>query len=382
MQASNLPLVAGKASGKRIRCTTPYQPTLDRLYRAAARGNYWPTIAVRELTALSSGLLDKKNVYVRPGGRDPNGYPLFSVFLPGLKATLVRWPNDDYCVVDLVLDGDYFKATSEDRTGLYRVRKSRGDDWSAKHVEDGKVLNTSGRTVAIADSGYATAYEAARKTVPSVMKASGVPTTSVRNEGCDLHHTAGNNRLGSLVRYSALVNDNCRGSAVQLAETMIDAKQLKNVIWVADKGGSAVLTQAMQILVDRGVTLHGHSVFLNLCKSSPGEALRLAHRLELTMNESFADTGWSARGAVSQILVSGVRLRNRDDPFDKGYFAHSWINGLVKVGAPVGLVASGAAALGAPIPMLANIAAVVSGGGAVYALGQSLAKDLRHRLKV
>jgi hypothetical protein len=162
---------------------------------------------------------------------------------------------------------------------------------------------------------------------------------------------------------------------------MEQAKTLKGVLWVADKGGSVVLTQAMKILVDKGVTLKGHTAYLYNPRTSPGDALRLAHKLELSLNESFADTGWDIQGALSQLSVAGQRLNNKDDPYSKAYHAQAWINGLVKAAGPVGLAGTAAAAMGASIPMLSGIVTAIGGGGVVYALGQSVVEDLRHKFK-
>jgi len=379
MSSQIAPVIAGKAAGKRIRCTTQYQPVYNQLKAAARRGSHWPRIAIRELESLSSGLLGKKNVYLRPGGKDRNGNPQYFVFLPGLLATLVRWPNDDYCITRLALDANYFEASSQtkDRMGIYRVESQGPEDWVAESAPDGRVLTKDGRMVAVADSGYGTADHAASSVIPRAMKFPGVATTTIRNEGCDLHFTPGPKRLGSLVRYSAMAENRSRGSALLLAETMARAKNIKNLMWVADNGGSVVLTQAMKILVDNGITLHGHSAYLYKSKNSPGEAVRLAHRLELSINEAFVDTGWSPRGAVSQLKVSGTRLDNPDDPYDKRYHVNTWINGLVKAAGPAGLVGTGAAAFGVPIPLLAGIVTAISTGGAIYTLGQSLAERLR-----
>lgn len=184
-----------------------------------------------------------------------------------------------------------------------------------------------------------------------------------------------------MVRYGALKQDSSRASALHLADSMMAARDIPGVIWVGDQGGSAVVTQAMQILVDRGITLKGHSAYLYKPRTSPGDTLRLAHRLELTLNEAFADTGWDIQGALSQLSVAGVRLDHKKDPYNRGYHTQAWISGLVKAAGPVGVVGTGAAAMGASIPMLSGIVTAIGGIGVAYALGQSVAEDLRHKLK-
>lgn len=362
-------------------------PTYRRLKEAADRGNHWPRIAVRELNALTSGMLDKKNVYVRPGERDH-----YIVFLPGIKATVKRWANDQYCITGLELDGDYFEATSQGKTrmGLYRVApSSEGQGWAAKYVKGGQVEPENGRMVAVSDSGYSSADRAALVVIPRAMESPGVPTATIRNDGCDLHFTPGKKQLGSLIRYNALGNDQGRSSALHLAYSMAQARDIKNVIWLADHGGSVVLTQAMQILVDKGVTLKGHTAYMAKAGSSPGQAVRLAHRLEMAVNKAFADTGLSPRGALSQWRATGARFADENDAYDRGRHTDAWFTGAGKAAAPVGAVTFGAtlmgtSALGASAPIIAvlsTIAGAVGAAGVTYGVGKNLVVKTRDKLK-
>lgn len=217
----------------------------------------------------------------------------------------------------------------------------------------------------------------------NIMPALGRETRSaIRNGGCDLHYTHGTKSFGRLIRYSALTNDRARQSAVLLAETMANAKDLQNIHWVSDHGGSVVLTQAMQILVDRGVTLQHHSIFLQDCKSSPGEAIRLARSLKVTMDESMAHTGWSLRGVVSQRLAARERLDDPDDPLTGAHINHSWITGVVKLSASAGSAAAAAGFLGVTLPMLATVTGIVGIVGTGYGVVQYAAKKMHNRQKV
>ncbi|MCX2783026.1 hypothetical protein OQJ46_08490 [Microbulbifer thermotolerans] len=383
----NLPLIAGQRAGKPIRCVTALEPVFQRLQQAARRNHYWATIAVKELNALTTGVLGKNNVYVRPGkSRTKNSNELYYVFLPGLKATVVRWPDDQFCITELNLDDNYFRATewSDDATrmGLYRASLRRDKrSWGVEHVPDSRILKQQGRLVAVADSGYERADDAARYTIPGALEFLGKNTAGIRESGCDLHFTPGQKRLGGLLRYNPLEVNTSRASAVQLAATMEGARDIKNVSWVADFGGSAVLTQAMQILVNKGVKLKGHTAYLHRPRTSPAKALRLAHKLELTLNESFANTGLSLRGALSQFSVSGARLNNERDLYNRGYHARAWFKGTVAMSTPVGVVATvmgGAQAMA----VVGSIATAIGGVGVAYSIGQSLAEDLRRRFKL
>lgn len=120
----------------------------------------------------------------------------------------------------------------------------------------------------------------------------------------------------------------------------------------------------------------------------PAQALRLAHSLGMTLNESFADTGMSIRGALSLLSVSNLWLNNKNDLYSKKSFLNDLMSGLMKAAAPTGIatagavglgVATGAGILGATIAMAGAIAGAISTGGTIIGLGQSVAEDVRHR---
>lgn len=376
------PLIAGQRAGKPIRCKPELKPVYDRLQKAAQRNHHWARIAVKELNALTTGMLGKDNVYVRPGKRS-YGNEKYYVFLPGLKATVMRWVNDQFCITELVMDDNYYsiraQAKARSRMGLYRVAKGR-ERWEPKFVQDGRVHNQQGRLVSIADSGYETAIDAAYYSIPGALEFFGKNTVGVREGGADLHFTPGSKPIGGLKNYNALLIDHSRASAIHLAKSMEYASDIKNVAWVADFGGSAVLTQAMQILVDKGVTLKGHTVYLNRPRTSPANALKLAHKLNLSLNESFANTGLNPRGIFSQFSVARERLNNEDDPYNRGHHSLAWFKGIVGVSTPVGATVAMMSSLTAA--MLGGIATAIGGVGAIYTIGQSVAEDVRRRYKL
>ena len=233
--------------------------------------------------------------------------------------------------------------------------------------------------VSVADAKCASAGDAARKSLEAVWDFLGNNKSGVRNGGFDLHFTPGPNRLGGLVQYNALAINDSRGSAVHLASSMERTRSIQNVCWVADFGGSVVLTQAMHILVDKGVSLKGHTVYFHKPRTSPAKALKLAHKLDLTLNERFANTGYSVPGAISQFSVAGMRIRNRTDPYNRNHHANNWFKGAVAVSTPIGVAA--ALAGGPTGVIMGGIATVIGGSGLVYSIGQSVAQDLRRRFK-
>ncbi len=216
--------------------------------------------------------------------------------------------------------------------------------------------------------------------MPRTVKHLGVGAAHVSDSGADLHFTPGREPLGGgLLCYNPLKVENSRASALLLAASMESSRDVKGVVWAADFGGSAVLTQAMQILADKGISLKGHTVYFHKPRTSPAKALRLAHQLRMKLNERIADTGLSARGAFSQFSVAGIRLNNKSDPYSKDYHAEAWLNGGLKVAAPAGFLAAvigGQAGL-----VVGGIATAIGGAGVVHALGKSAAESFGYKFK-
>lgn len=373
-----LTTIAGKSAGKQIVCVDTLLPAFEQLLSAAQKGHYWPLRAVKELTALSSGMPGKSNVYIRQSKSNE-----YTVFLPALKATIERWPNDQYCITGLVLDAHYFEATATgDPMGLYRAKPAK-EGWKTKHVEDGRIEPKNDRVVTVADTGYRDASRAATEAVPRAAQAPGVSTAKLRR-GCDLHFTPGKKRLGSLIRYNALANDDARSSAVHLAHTMKQARGVEGVAWVADHGGSVVLTQAMQVLADQGITLESHTAYLAKADSSPGQAVRLAHKLKMDVDDAFASTGMDLRGAASKMLSAGARLEAENDTYTKLHATKDWFTGTLQVSGAVGAGVFLATSAGVASPLLAAMGAVVGALGTtktMLSVGQSVTGSVRHKLK-
>lgn len=386
LSPQNTSIIAGQRSGKPIRCIPELKPVYQKLQKAAQRNHHWARIAVKELNALTTGVLGKNNVYIRPDTpRGSEGSEKYYVFLPGLKATVLRWVNDQFCITELVMDDNYYHTEKhgqeKTRLGTYRAKlKPSKSTWRTEYVGSGKISPMPGRLVAISDSRYASADVAAKYSIAGAMNFLGHNTAALTIDGCDLHFTPGQKRLGGLICYNPIAIDASRSSAVHLAATMEKAKEIRSVAWVADFGGSAVLTQAMQILADKGITLPRHTVYFYRPRTSPAKAIKLAHQLQLSVNKKIADTGLSAHGALSQFSVAGVRMKNQDDPYDRNEHATAWLKSAVSLSTPIGVAA--AIAGGPAMVMLGSIATAIGGVGVSYAIGQSVSQDLRRRFKL
>lgn len=297
MSATDL-LIAGHGGGKQINIVPAVKPAYLALEAAAKGGSHWARITISGLQALSSGRLGKNNIFVRPNSMVARGQEQFFVILPGCKATVERMPNDTYKIVDLTMDSGYFELNSQDSmTGLYKANKVKSV-WQVKYLSDGKVIPDGGttvrqRVVGISDGCYKHAAEAAIDIASLISKAPGAGGKYFND--FDLHYTAaGKKTLGGLKNYrqacNPLSNESIHGSALMLATTMNAAKNIEGVSWVSEFGGSAVLTQAMKILADQGVSLKNHTAFLYRPNTNVDEAATWAHKIGLNLDRKFVLT--------------------------------------------------------------------------------------------
>ncbi len=92
---------------------------------------------------------------------------------------------------------------------------------------------------------------------------------------------------------------------------MIKAKDIDNVEWISEFGGSFVLTQAMQYLADQGVKLSKHTIFMNRPTSSPTIVLKLAYELDLNIERKFIKAGpLDVIGNMASFNMAYTRLKN------------------------------------------------------------------------
>lgn len=338
------PIIAGSKSGKPVRITPSAKPVYDELLKLARRGNHWARISVKSINDLAAGRLHQNNIFIRPSAVSRGGREEFVVVLPGCKVTVEKLAEDGFKILFFEADVNYFELQKQGlKPALYSGEKDPNSNrWDAELRKDGLITDMRNRLVAVSDGASKDPKSAVQRAAPRVSKApfSG-GSHRVNADGFELHFTPGKSRLGGLVNYrdaiKPLNNSNIHESAILLAKTMYDARDMEGVGWIAEFGGSAVLTQAMKILVDRGITLKGHTAFLFRPRTSPSEAVQLAHQLKLTLDRDFTSTGaFDYIGNRDQIEVIGHRLKT-----EKGYT-------LLKASADVaklGTKAQGAAAL-------------------------------------
>ena len=370
--------------GKELRVNNHLLDRIRVLETAAKGQNHWAQCAIKRLMEIKTGRIGKDNVFARPGFETKPGTDIFYLALSGVTATMQRLDNDVYLINDLVLDPRFLnQGGQKTATGLYQVGKNlMTGQWEADFVKDGH-LKPDGQNqclVGISDGDYGNADEAANHVAGSVTK-SPAGGGGQFFKTFDMHYTHNPERLGGLVHYSQarkpLGINSANGSALMLADTMAQARDIEGITWVASYGGSAVLTQAMKILADRNIKLDKHSAYLHRAGSDPAEAVRQAHRLELKLDRNFIGTNPLDAGNGGQFGMIKARLMN---PKDKEY---KWTHALIDSSSQVANIAGGSAlaisALAAAnvtmsLPVSAPTMAALLGIGAVMGKGVGLIK--------
>jgi len=299
-----MPIISGKHGGKIIRCKHEIYPVYEELLKMSQAGNYWAGVTIKGLETLTHGKINNRNIFVRlnraytkPGTSHKDE---FLIMLPGITTVVERIPNDEYIMNYVKLDTAYFERMKDSQEpGLFLVHKNNGS-WDAKKARDNLVKEISEkeeRLVSISDGGYKDYSEAADHSARVLSRIPGEKPDRLARNGFDMHYTPHHSTFGGLANYyqatRPLIDSEASPSAIVLAETMKNAQDTKYVQWVSEFGGSTVLTQAMAILVDQGVTLPEHNIFMHRPKSVPRLALKLAHKLELNIGRDFKKSGFA-----------------------------------------------------------------------------------------
>ncbi|ROS00176.1 hypothetical protein EDC56_2812 [Sinobacterium caligoides] len=366
-------IIAGENAGKPVYIVPAAKPTYEELVRLSRKGSHWARITVEGLHNLAHGRLNMANIFINPvtkGGSDE-----FIAVLPGCKVTIEKMSSDCYKILYFERDENYFTQEETNAAGLYRV-VSEADGWDTRYIKDGRLKSEGPHHVAISDRGYEDASFAAEQAALRIANAPEVSPNQMKTHGFALHYTPGKDKIGGLVHaktaFNPLNDDVLNASALQLAQTMYDARKIKAVNWVAEFGGSAVLTQAMRILADQGVELKTHTAYLYKPKSRTNVAVKQAMRLNLSINGDFSQS--SALDIVGNMdALAVVKTRSQhDDSYRLGHATTAVRKFVAKAGAAgaTGLAVAGAgcAAAGVSVPVIsaAAIPAAVVFAGALY----------------
>ena len=383
-------VIAGKKSGKPVTITPQAEPKYHELVKLARKGNYWANLCVNGIHSLVNGRLHQNNIFVKPGPKHRDGREEFVMILPGCKVTVEKQPKDTFKVLHMDPDLRYFELQKDGKApGLFSV-KTGNRGWTATPADSNGVQIEKDRLVVVTDANQSDYSKAAAKSGEHLTQ---VPFSGggmrVKANGFDMHFTPGESQLAGLLNFKQaakpLTNERCHESALLLAKTMYDARDIQGVGWVSQFGGSAILTQAMNILARQKVKLKKHTIFLLEPKSSPRAAYEEAKEIGLQIDRDFSKAGFfNYMGNRDQLELIGARVKN-----EKSYkITQAGVDLIAQgknmqgLGATVagiaGLAGASLAAPAAAIPFLTALGAVAAKGAttlAVAKLGQTIAKE-------
>lgn len=346
-----IPAIAGQHSGKRVLCQDNEVLTAyNQLAQLARSGNHWARISINGIQSLSAGRLHQNNVFVRKDAPLANGRGRFFMILPGIRATFEDLDNGTLMLVGLQVDGNYqdLQKTNK-RPALYRVED---DARSVTHKSECTITPKECRPVVICDTTTEIPMKVAQS-VATFIKEHSVPTAHhVAANGFDLHYTPGTKGITGLksVRSMLASNDNnIAESATMLANAMYQARDINGVIWMSSFGGSALLTQALQILLNENKAKpKNHSIYLHHPTSNSNLAFQLAK--SLGMSHSQKKTGLTLREITGNHLPTLLSKSKIANIADNGLDTLSATSSLVApLAAPLAALGVGVGILGSPL---------------------------------
>jgi len=287
--------------------------------------------------------------------------------------------KDVFKIVYFEADAGYAELQEKQNSpGIYTAKHIKDGIWRTDKAPRGVIKSEDGRLVAVSDSGYPSVSRACNAAAPRLASSyysHEVGERVLRQKGFDLHFTPGHRKIGGLTNFrdarKSLRKSDIHASAILLANAMFQSRKIESVTWIAEYGGSAVLTQAMKMLADKGVKLRKHSIFLYQPKTSQTEALTAARSLGITI-----DRKMSKVSPVNFVgLLGGASATFNRTYHEEGYkFTHA-VGDSIELGATVAASAvfAGTVAGYAGINIGAIAGSVgVAGATAVPAIGAFL----------
>jgi len=385
------PVIAGRSFGKRIRCTPQAKPVYDNMVNQA-RHNYWAHMVVSGIEGLRSGQMHMNNVFIKQQ-EIANNNSEFHIVLPGCTATMAKTANGEYHLLYMRADERYFEQQKIGaQPGMHNVTKaSRG--WRTHFNDNGQITHKDNRFVAITDRRGSEPAETIKEAYDT-LKDNPLTTSFMleSNTGFDMHYTPGDQSIGGLTNIRQAMNaqtdPELHESAILLAKSMHDARDIPGVQWVSEAGGSGVLCQALQILADQNITLDKHAIFLCNPTTRQTKVVELSLKLGLGQPRNISKNNLLRSGELVGGLGFGggygtayQRLK-KDDNYTALMFTGDMVKestSLKKAGGTA--VAVGAAvslsSAGASLPAIALFAGAVMG---VAGLGKTLTEAYLPRL--
>ncbi|MBU2985779.1 hypothetical protein KO528_10495 [Saccharophagus degradans] len=376
-------IIAGHNSGIPVELNPVQAEFYRNLETQSRQGSYWASILIKDLQSLSSGHV-KRNVFVTDGPADAS-FKNFEMILPGCRAKVMKCSNGKYLVYKMNLDVNYPELQSNGRKpGLHQVRKTN-QEWTPKFKGNGQISNTPNPTIAISD-GYSDINRAAIICAGDISETGLIGSQILPRQGFDMHYTPGKG-IGGLknIRQAlhAATDINLYESAALLAKTMEMAKNTKDVIWVAQGGGSGVLTQAMSILKNKGVEFTNNKHYLYF--SHPTTSFVRAQALAMDIGMKFDRNNLSIRTLNPNETIGGLNLggdfiaayqrKKRDPEYTALHLGVDALKGVHRNWQPISTTAGCAAAISAAVGTGGSalaLPAVLTAATAMTGLGLTL----------
>lgn len=260
------------------------------LKKMGAQNNYWSTLIVKQIQQLTAGHLNSEYAYVSDL---PGAVGAVRLKLPGCQVEVLKRSDSVYEILNIVADTGYYeRQKSAKETGLYYAIKNRewyGEFQSNVSVDTKLKVSNIATPVGISDA-YDDFSEAATYAAEHI-QTNGKDLQgdlAIEKNGFNLFYNKGKRTYGGLGWKSVREAFNPEGhesfneSAVQLADIMRGAVNEK-IIWVSQRGGSGVLTQAMGILAKMDVKLPKHQVLLSNATTSQKKAYFYIQKLGMQL---------------------------------------------------------------------------------------------------
>lgn len=364
--------------GKAVLFAPSEQQNANLLNDAAEKGYYYPLMALKHLSALSTGLSGKNNVFI-PNINDfkTNSLQKVVVHVPNIAATVVRRSNDTLLVTQLVLSDGYnsIAESSAQQPGMYSVSKI--DNAIAVKVRgSGCIAPGNERKVVIADTRYAKPLIAAEEAAKKLDAMFG--GNAALKCDFDLFYSPLSNMNG-MRNYNPIQVTKAYGFAGLLADAMEQSRNQKGVEWVSERGGSVILTQALMTLAQKNMSFQHQDHIVKMCwsTSNPQPTFAAAKQLGMLVDHQLLTSASSVKASLAATLGNAARARDKNDSYSWKDYGKELYNGSMAVNAVVGIGALvGAAFVAAPAATaaLTTVGTISSGIGGLQFLSSRIKK--------
>ncbi|MBQ0728214.1 MAG: hypothetical protein KBT77_12790 [Thalassolituus oleivorans] len=309
-------------------------------------------MALKHLSALSTGLTGKTNVFI-PNINDykTNSFQQVVVFVPGIVATVERRPDDVLAITRLDLSDEYKSIArgSEQKPGVYSVTKD-GDAVKVMFRNNGRITSKDDRNLVISDTSYMDPEAAAKEAVKRLETLLG--GTAALKCDFDLFYSPLGSKLKGMRNYNSVVVSKTYGFSGLLADAMEQSNNKNGVVWASERGGSVVLTQALISLAAKNISFQKRNHIVKMCwaTSDPKPAFQAAIQMGMTADKNLLRSNSHIKAALSATIGNAQRAADKRDPYSWDDYGRELANGAMTANTVIGIgVLAGGAATGSPL---------------------------------